>query len=358
MSAAPTVRPLNIAIQGGGSHGAFAWGLLEAALEEPGVEIASMTATSAGAMNAVVCAEGLRLGGRAGARAALDRFWSAISHARGPFSPVSLNAVRKAFDPFGLLKEQSFRWFDMLTSVASPYEFNPWNFNPLRDVLEEVVDFPALAASPPVKLFLSATRVSTGTVKVFREYEVSSDRVLATACLPYLFQTVEVEGEPLWDGGYVANPALFPIAYEPDLPDDILICWINPLRRAGIPKTSAEIMDRLNEINFNSSLLAELRAIGFVQHLLADDQAGSALAGRYRALHIHAVEADAALGGLSVSSKFDTTPAFLDGLRQAGRSAFQAWYRAHGADIGRRGTVDIAACLTGRPAAAAAGAAS
>jgi NTE family protein len=346
MAGAP-VR-INVALQGGGAHGAFSWGLLEALLEEPGLEIASLTATSAGAMNAVVCAEGLRLGGREGARQALAGFWEAISSARGPFSPVSMNQLRKAFDPLGLLKEQSFKWFDMLTSVASPYEFNPWNFNPLRDVLDGAVDFAALAKAPPVKLFLAATRVSSGTVRVFREHEVSLDAVLATACLPYLFQAVEVEGEAFWDGGYVANPALFPIAYEPDLPDDILISWINPLRREATPRTSADIMDRLNEITFNTSLLAELRAIVFVQKLLRDEAVATQLAGRYRNLHIHAVEADEALSGLPVSSKFDTSPEFLERLRQQGRAAFASWHAAHRQDLGVRCSVDIEARLLGR----------
>jgi NTE family protein len=346
MGAAP-VR-INVALQGGGAHGAFSWGLLEGLLDQPDIEIASITATSAGAMNAVVCAEGLRLGGRQGAREALAGFWEAISSARGPFSPVSMNQLRKAFDPFGLLKEQSFKWFDMLTSVASPYEFNPWNFNPLRDVLGEAVDFAALAEGSPVKLFLAATRVSSGTVRVFREHEVSLEAVLATACLPYLFQTVEVEGEGFWDGGYVANPALFPIAYEPDLPDDILISWINPLRRQTAPRSSADIMDRLNEITFNASLLAELRAIAFVQNLLKDEVVAGRLAGRYRNLHIHAVEADDALSGLPVSSKFDTSPAFLDSLRQKGRAAFDSWLASHQQDIGVRCSVDIKARLLGR----------
>ncbi len=341
MSDAP--RRLNLALQGGGSHGAFAWGLLDALLEDEGFEIAGITATSAGAMNAVICAEGLRTGGRAGARAALDAFWTGLSEVKTPFSPVSMTALRKAFDPLGVFQSAAFKWFDMLTSVASPYDFNPWNFNPLRDHLTDQVDFAALAADPPLKLFISATRVGSGTVRVFREGELTADMVLASACLPYLFQAVEIGGEAYWDGGYVGNPALFPLFYEDDLPDDLLICWINPLEQAEVPRDSGAILDRLNEISFNASLLAELRSIAFVQSLLADEVIASRLAGRYRSIHVHAVEADTALAGLPVASKFDTSTAFLTGLKDQGRARFQAFAAAHRADVGVRSSVDIRA---------------
>jgi NTE family protein len=334
-------RRLNLALQGGGSHGAFAWGLLDALLEDEGFEIASITSSSAGSMNAVVCAEGLRKHGRAGAREALDAFWTGLSRLRAPFSPVSMNDARKALDPLGLFKDAAFKWFDLLTSVASPYEFNPWNYNPLREHLGKHVDFRALAADPPLKLFIAATRVSSGTVRVFRERELAIESVLASACLPYVFQAVEIDGEAYWDGGYVANPALFPIFYEDGLPEDVLICWINPLKRSIVPRDSASIMDRMNEINFNSALLAELRSISFVQTLLADEVIASRLAGRYRNVHIHAVEADVALAGLPVSSKFDTSPEFLARLKAEGCQLFQDFAARHRDDVGVRSSVDV-----------------
>ncbi|GBF58858.1 hypothetical protein PbB2_02547 [Candidatus Phycosocius bacilliformis] len=336
-------RPaLNIALQGGGAHGAFAWGILDGLLEEGRFEIAAITATSAGAMNAVVCAHGLRTQGPEGARAALSQFWNRISTARGPFSPVSLNAIRKALDPFGLFKAASFQWFDALTSVASPYEFNPWNFNPLRDILQDVVDFEGLRASPPFKMFIAATNVKSGRAKVFKTNEITAEVALASACLPYLFQAVEVAGEAYWDGGYMANPALWPLFYEADLPDDVLLCALNPQSLDNVPRTSAAIMDRLNEITFNASLIAELRAIAFVQRLLADEAMGDMLKDRYRAVKVHAIKADEALKGLGAASKFNTDWDFLTGLRDQGRLAWQTWSAQHGQSVGRHGTVDLA----------------
>jgi NTE family protein len=335
-------RPLNIALQGGGSHGAFAWGILDALLEEGRFEIAAITATSAGAMNAVVCADGYRLGGPDTARQALDAFWKRISQARGPFSPVSLNAIKKAFDPFGVLKGAAFQWFDALTRVASPYEFNPWNFNPLRDALEDSVDFDGLRAAPPFKLFVAATGVKSGRAKVFRGPEISANAVLASACLPYLFQAVEVDGEAYWDGGYMANPALWPLFYDPDLPCDLLLCALNPMRLDTVPKTSVAIMDRLNEITFNASLIAELRAIAFVQKLVRDDAMPSAMKERYRNVLVHAIKADDALANLGAQSKFNTDWHFLTGLRDKGRAAWKAWSASCGDQVGHQATVDLA----------------
>jgi NTE family protein len=336
------VKPLNLAIQGGGAHGAYAWGILDRLLEDGRFSIASITATSAGAMNAVVLAAALSKGSPDAGRAALEGFWKRISEARGPFSPASMNSVRRLFDPFGAFREAGFQWFNALTSVASPYQFNPFNFNPLRDVLKESVDFDDLRRESTIRLFLSATDVRTGKVRVFRTEEVTADATLACACLPYLFQAVETAGGAYWDGGYVANPALWPLFYE-DLPDDILICHINPLNRDAIPKTSAEIMDRLNEITFNASLLAELRAIAFVQKLVKEDQLKEELRERYRDIHVHAIRADDALGHLGVASKFRTDWDYLTGLRDLGRAAFDDWATRCSDKVGSVSSVDIQA---------------
>jgi NTE family protein len=340
--AAANGRALNIAIQGGGSHGAFAWGILDTLLEDGRFDIASVTATSAGAMNAVVLAYGMMKGGREGARALLETYWKRISDSRGPFSPVSMNAMKKFWDPFNLLGERMFQWFDVMTHVASPYEFNPWNFNPLRDALKATVDFDELRKDCPFRLFLSTTDVRTGKVRVFRTEEVTADVVLAAACLPYLFQAVETQGGAYWDGGYVANPALWPTFTE-ELPDDILICHMNPLNRAAVPKTSAEIMDRLNEISFNASLMAELRAIAFVQRLVQQDQLKDEVRDRYRDIRIHAIKADQALGDLGVSTKFKTDWPFLTELKAKGQADARAWLTAHGDQVGVSSSVDIAA---------------
>jgi NTE family protein len=340
--AQPSPRPLNIAIQGGGSHGAFAWGILDTLLADGGFEIASITATSAGAMNAVVAAYGLMTGGPEGARTTLEGFWRRISESRAPFFPVSMNTIRSLWDPFNLMGERVHRWFDALTTVASPYEFNPWNFNPLRDALTETVDFEALRKGCPIRLFLSTTDVRTGKVRVFRTEEITADVVLAAACLPYLFQAVEIDGAAYWDGGYVANPALFPIFYE-DLPNDILICHINPMIRDGVPKTSAEIMDRLNEISFNASLIAELRAIAFVQKLVKKDQLKDELRSRYRAINVHSIRADGPLGGMGVATKLRTDWPFLTDLKARGQASARAWLAACSECVGVRSSVDLAA---------------
>ena len=337
-----TKPALNVALQGGGSHGAFAWGILDGLLEEGRFDIAAITATSAGAMNGVICAEGWRTGGREGARTALEAFWLKISHARGPFSPVSMNAIAKALDPFGVFRAARFQWFDALTSVASPYEFNPWNFNPLRDTLLECVDFDALVQEAPFQLFVAATNVKSGRAKVFKTGELCVDAILASACLPYLFQAVEVKGESYWDGGYMANPALWPLFYEDSLPSDVLLCALNPQTLESVPNTSAAIMDRLNEITFNASLIAELRAVAFVQKLLKDDVVADQLKDRYRAVKVHAIRADEALSGLGAASKFNTDWEFLLDLKNKGRAAWQAWSSENGDAVGHHSTVDLA----------------
>lgn len=335
-------RPINLAIQGGGSHGAFAWGILDALLQDGRFAPAAITATSAGAMNAVVAAYGLMKGGPEGARTLLEQFWRRISDSRGPFSPVSMNAMRSFWDPFNLMGDGVFQWFNAMTHVASPYEFNPWNFNPLRDALKATVDFDDLRKGCPIRLFLSTTDVRSGRVRVFRTEEITADVVLAAACLPYLFQAVETAGGAYWDGGYVANPALFPIFYE-DLPNDILICHINPMHREAVPRTSVDIMDRLNEISINASLVAELRAIAFVQNLVKQDQLRDDVRERYRDINVHSIKADGPLGDLGVATKFRTDWPFLTDLKARGEESARAWLAACAECVGVRSSVDLSA---------------
>jgi NTE family protein len=334
--------PINLALQGGGSHGAFTWGVLDALLEDGGFEVRAITGASAGSMNAAVCAHGVRVGGRDGGREALERFWHGLAHARAPFAPISMNALRKALDPFGLTKAGAFQMFDMMTSVASPYQFNPWNLNPLRDLLKSVVDMDGLRAAAPFELFVAATNVQTGRSRVFASHEIGVEAVLASACLPHLFQSVMIDDAPYWDGGFVANPALYPL-FRKDLPRDILLISINPAHRAGVPRSSAEIMDRMNEITFSSSLNAELRAIAFVQKLLDGDALRTDVRDNYRRVLMHAIRGDKALEKLGVESKYDTDWHFLTGLRDAGRAAFKAWAAENREAVGTRGTLDIRA---------------
>ncbi len=332
-------RRISLGLQGGGAHGAFEWGVLDRLLEEPGLEIAAISAASAGAMNAVVVAAGLVEDGARGARARLDRFWRAVNQAGGRNVFGDSTIWTAAFNPAWLQANPFYRYFEGMALNASPYEFNPFNLNPLREVLAQSVDFAAVRRAP-VELYVAATDVTAGREKIFTREEMNAEVVLASSALPQLFQAVEVGGRAYWDGGYVANPPLWPLYYG-DTPRDILIVMVNPIRRAEVPRAPGEIIDRLNEISFNASLAAELRAIAFVQKLVEDGLLSEAAQGRYRAMLIHAIEADGHLDDLPLSSKFDTEWSFLLELKARGRKAAGDWLDAHLDDVGVRSSVDI-----------------
>lgn len=337
MNAVPERRAVNLALQGGGAHGAFTWGVLDRLLDEERLEFEGISATSAGAMNGTVLAHGLATGGRAGAKAALERFWMKIADAArsSPMQPSWLDVVQGNWTlPFS----PAFGFFDLLSRFASPYELNPLGLNPLRDILSELIDFaPLRRADAPVKLFLSATNVRSGKVKVFERDEIGVDAVLASACLPFMFQAVEIDGEAYWDGGYMGNPAIFPLIYECDSPDVVLV-HVNPLTRPTVPRTATEIMNRVNEISFNSSLMREMRAIHFVTSLIDSGQ----LQGRdMKRLRLHAIADDAAMVSLSATSKMNAERSFLRHLQDVGRRAADAWLARNWAEVGVRSSVDI-----------------
>ena len=328
-------KTINLALQGGGAHGAFTWGVLDRLLEEEKLAYEGISATSAGAMNAAVVAYGMTIGGREGARKALTNFWRRISHS-SQSSPLQPSPMDR------LLRDHSLRWnpafvfFDMLTRLMSPYEFNPMNFNPLRDVLEQSVDFDVLKRDDcPIKLFLSATNVRTGKVKIFRHHELSPDAVLASACLPFLFQSVEIDGEAYWDGGYMGNPALYPLIYHTQS-NDILIVHINPLERKELPRTATDILNRINEISFNSSLMREMRAISFVTRLIHQQHLEEE-----KHVLVHGISDDALMTGLGVASKLNADWEFLTHLRDVGRVRAEEWLATHFAKVGVESTVDI-----------------
>lgn len=336
--AAPAVRTVNLALQGGGAHGAFAWGVLDRLLEEERLAFEGVSATSAGAMNAVVMAYGLALGGRKGARTALAHFWRRVSHS-ALFSPLQPSPLDRLAHNHALDGSPVFQLFDVMTRLLSPYQTNPWNWNPLRQVLEQSVDFGQLRAMAPVKLFLSATNVRTGKIRVFSGAEITPDAVMASACLPFLYQAVEIDGEAYWDGGYMGNPAIFPLIYDCASPD-VVVVHINPLSRPELPRTASEIMNRINEISFNASLMREMRAIAFVTGLIEE---GSVAPDRLRRMHIHAIAADHVMQGLSAMSKLNADWEFLTHLRDAGREHAGQWLERHLASLGRRSTIDIGA---------------
>ncbi len=334
------VKTVNLALQGGGAHGAFAWGVLDRLLEDGRVDFEGITATSAGAMNATVLAYGLTEGGAEGARRALANFWRRVSHAAmtGPFQPSIWDRM---MHNHALDSSPVFVAFDMLSRLFSPYQLNPLNYNPLRRVLEESVDFERLRASGKVKLYLSATNVRTGKVRIFNTCEVTPDAVMASACLPFMFQAVEMDGEPYWDGGYMGNPALYPLIYHCDS-RDVVIVHINPLMREGTPKNAQEILNRINEISFNSSLMREMRVIHFVTKLIDEGKVADT---DMKRMLIHSIADDEMMRTLSVTSKLNADWEFLTHMRDIGRARAERWLGDHFGQIGNETTVDFATYL-------------
>ncbi|WP_428421228.1 patatin-like phospholipase family protein [Methylibium sp.] len=333
-AAAP--RRVDLALQGGGSHGAFTWGVLDRLLEDDTVEISAISGTSAGALNAAVLATGYARGARSGARDALAAFWHDVSTSGQAFSPFSLNPTNGGGSNFNFDKLPSYQWLNSFFRAFSPYEFNPLNLNPLRDVARRHVDEEALR-SCDIPLFITATSVRSGQARVFTGKELSIDALLASACLPLIFQAVTIDGEAYWDGGYTGNPAIYPLIYNTETLD-ILLVKINPLQHEGTPTRSVEIMDRLSEITFNASLVAEMRAIAFVSRLVRE---GKLEPGRYKDLRLHMIADDDGLAPFNASSKFNTDRVFLDGLFDLGRRAADQWLKQHRNDIGVRSTLDL-----------------
>lgn len=331
------LKTVNLALQGGGAHGAFGWGVLDRLLEEDSIAFDGVSATSAGAMNAALLAFGLASGGREGAKTVLSNFWRKIADS-ARFSPLQPTLIDRMMHNHSLEMSPAFMMMDIMTRVFSPYETNPYNYNPLRKALEQVVDFEKLRAESPVKLFLSATNVRQGKVRVFKNEEITADAVLASACLPFMFQAVEIEGEPYWDGGYMGNPALFPLIYECDS-RDIVVVHINPIMRSETPKTARDILNRINEISFNSSLMREMRAISFVTKLIDDETVPD---GRMKRMFIHSIENEDFMRKLGVSSKMNPDWEFLTHLRDVGRESAEDWLDRNYDDIGKRSTIDIA----------------
>jgi NTE family protein len=333
---APAKR-INVALQGGGSHGAFTWGVLDRLLEDHRIVIDSLCGTSAGAMNAAVLVCGDSKDGRAGAKEALACFWQRIGEA-GRYGPIQRTVIDRILGGWRLDYSPSYLALDVMTRVFSPYQLNPLKFNPLRQVLEETIDFDAVRFAPGIRLFVCATNVRTGKVKVFSGAEVTVDALLASACLPDMFQAVEIHGEFYYDGGYMGNPALFPLIYESAC-NDLVIVQINPLYREEIPQTAREIQDRVNEISFNATLMREMRAIHFVNRLIDGGQLEKE---DYRRTNVHLIEAAAEMNDLHASSKLNADPELLDYLFRLGRSSADQWIAAHFDKIGVTSSIDLA----------------
>ncbi len=325
---------IDLALQGGGAHGAFTWGVLDRVLEEDWLTISAISGTSAGAMNAAVLASGFATGGREGARQALEAFWRKTSEA-ARFSPFQRSPLDVLLGRWTLDNSPLFVAMDLMSRVVSPYSLNPGGANPLADILAEVIDFEALAAGP-IKLFVTATNVRTGRGRVFRNAEITPQVLLASACLPTLFQAIEIDGDGYWDGGYSGNPTMTPLIQESEALDTILV-QINPVERPGTPTTARDILNRLNEVSFNSVLLKELRMMALLRNSANPrDREGA----RWAGMRLHRVTSDR-MAELGYSSKLNAEWEFLTMLRAEGRQSAEAFYRAHRDDIGQRSTLDL-----------------
>ncbi len=346
-----TEKKLNLALQGGGAHGAFTWGVLDALLEDGRIDIEGISATSAGSMNAIMLAQGLRMGGKDAARELLSEFWHRLSRAGNVFSPAQVSAADKVND-YNPYLASLLRWsinpsaaygsLAALSSPLSPYQFNPYDLNPLRDILEDLVDFDTVRSCTEVKLFVTATNVQTGQPRIFTTAEITVDAIMASATLPTIYKAVKIGEAHYWDGGYMGNPSLWPLFYKAET-KDILLVHVNPITREDIPKDAMSIENRVNEITFNSSLLHEMRAIAFVQKLLSEDMLKDEYKKLYKDIRLHAIRAEDAMSDLLVASKFDTSWPFLQKLSQFGREHGQLWLERHFSQIGKESSIDIQA---------------
>jgi len=331
-----TTPTINLALQGGGAHGAFTWGVLDYLLEDGRLRFEGLSGTSAGTMNAVAFAHGMMEGGNDGARAALEKFWTAIANSL-PFEVMvpSLDGEKFVLSP-------SLKLMLSWTHYFSPDQLNPYDLNPLRDVLIEQIDFKRLRKKSPVKLFIAATNANSGKLRVFRSPEISVDAVLASACLPMVHRTIEIDGEPYWDGGYAANPAVFPLFYECDAPD-IMLVLLSPLKHKETPHTAKEINTRIMELAFRSTFLREMRVFAYLRGYVKQSffQLGS-FERRISRANFHMIEAEDVIGELSAETKLGANMRFFEMLKDLGRERAKAWLKEHYADVGNRSSVEVA----------------
>jgi NTE family protein len=337
MQASPLVagqKSVNLALQGVGSHGAFTWGVLDRLLEEERLGIDGISATSAGAVNAVVLAYGLAVGGREGAKRSLDRYWRRLAEmvSGSIFQPSFLD---KMYGNFGLDHSPGFVFVDTLSQIFSPYQLNPANYNPFKELLDEVIDFEVLRRQRTVKLFLCATNVRSGKVKVFPSEELRSDHVVASSCQPLMMHAVEIDGEYYWDGGFMGNPALFPIIYACEARDIVLV-RLTPTERSENPTTSRDILSRMQEVTFNSSVMREMRVVAFVSKLIDDGKIADA-----KRILLHTIDGEDVIGGLSNSSKLNGDWDFLQRLYEIGRERADAWLKSTFDRLGVETTIDL-----------------
>ena len=337
-------RSVTLALQGGGSHGAFTWGVLDRLLEDDRLDIEAISGASAGAMNAVVLAHGYVKGGREGARAALAAFWERVS-IKAPFNMLPDDAASATDAGINAGSPLTYKMLLSLTRLLSPYQFNPFDINPLRDILEEQIDFERLRADGQIKLFISATQVNSGMLKIFRNKQLTVDALLASACLPALHRAVEIDGEAYWDGGFTANPPIFPLLHQCQA-RDIVVVLLNGNPHAKVPTTADEILSRVTEIGFNSALFTELQGVALAKR---EAQHGwfafGRLERRLRNLNVHMVESREFMSQLGGLSKMNTQAPFINALRDQGRIRAEAWLHQNFKHLGVRSSFNLARYL-------------
>ncbi|MFN7709637.1 MAG: patatin-like phospholipase family protein [Holosporales bacterium] len=329
-------KKVAIALQGGGSHGAYTWGVLDALLEDGRLDIEGVVGTSAGGMNATATVMGLVEGGREGARSKLKELWTSIGEV-GRMSPIQPSPMNKAIKNFDISSNPVFLFMQQLNNMFSPYQLNPSNNHPLRPVVQKIFNFEKLSTTKEPKLFLCATHVATGKLKVFSGEELCEDALLASACVPNLFQAIEVKGEFYWDGGFIGNPAIYPLIYNCDS-SDIIMIQIRRVHDPKIPTTVHEINNRLGEITQNACLTREMRSIAFITKLIDD---GIIAKDALKRLHMHMIRDDAFFGGIDRASGFCADPDFLQYLFENGRRMGKAWIAENYDAIGKRTTAQI-----------------
>jgi len=333
-------KRVNLALQGGGAYGAFSWGVIDHLLYDGRLEIEGITGASAGAVNAVLLADGFSHGGPAEARKRLADFWRAASR-DGGLPDLQRKAIDRLFSFLPLEDSPMAIWLKAVSQYLSPYDFNPLNINPLKDLIERFVDFDSIRKLESPQLIITATNVRTGRLRIFPHEKITADAVLASACLPLLFRAVEIDGVPYWDGGYLGNPSIFPL-FARTQTEDVLLIQINPLVRNTTPTSSRDIMNRLNEITFNSPLMGELRAIEFVGRLIDQNRLPRGQGpGKYKRINMHRIALDPFAKHLEAEGRLNNDYDFFEMLRNTGRRAAQHFLAAHFDDVGVRGTIDL-----------------
>lgn len=333
------LKTINLALQGGGARGAFTWGVLDKLLEDGRIEFDGISATSAGSLNAVMLAQGLLNGGNEGGRSALNNFWHAIGDYGHWLNTTKITALDYLLFPY-LNTPAAFTLFRTLTGLWSPYQFNPFNYNPIRKILENMLNLEQIRRHSSLELYICATNVKTGKLHIFSKDELSINSILASCCLPHLFQTVEVNGDSYWDGGFLGNPAIFPLIYN-TMAKDILIIHTSPFKRNEVPMEASTIFQRMTELAFHSSLMREIRAIAFVSDMIKKNQIKEECKNQFKEVRLHCLDADHVLQDMSLMSTYNVSMDFLLKMRDLGRNTADQWLQKNYASIGKSSTIDF-----------------